>query len=159
MKVTLSGPGQGKRRVQVSGDLLGDDSPGGGVGGWKGEQAGKKRRPVLRFEGTPGWTESITLMLGAVEDDRSVEWQCRQLIAWGRRRKGALPPQLRLRGKVRVPTSLDWVIDSLEWGQQIRRPGDQVRVQQQVTITLSEYNRPPKAKPPTKKGKKKKKRP
>lgn len=152
MRVVISGPGQGKRRVRISGVLLGDDAVAGGVGGWEADKAGKKRRPVLRFGGTPGWEVTLTLMLGVAEDDKSVEWPCRQLVAWGRRRKGALPPRLKIAGKVRVPTGADWVIDSIEWGPQIRRASDRARVQQQVTVKLIEYNRPPKK--PTEKPKK-----
>ena len=152
MKVVIGGPGQGKRRVRISAHLLGDDAVSGGVGGWEAQQAGKRRRPVLQFKGTPGWEVTLTLMLGDPGGQASVEWACRQLVAWGRRRKGALPPRLKIAGKVRVPTSVDWVIDSIEWGPQIRRESDKVRIRQQVTVKLIEYNRPPKK--PTEKPKK-----
>lgn len=156
MKVAIIGP-SGKRRVRVTGVLVGDDAVSGGVGGWEAEQAGKRRRPVLRFKGNPGWSLQVTLVLGSAAEEKSIEAQCRQLVAWGRRPKVGLPPRVKVAGKVRAPLGVDWVIDSLDWGAQIRR-GDGRRIQQQVTVTLLEYNKPPPAKKPTEKGKKKKRK-
>jgi hypothetical protein len=130
-------------------DLLGHDAPSGGVGGWEAEQAGKKKRPVLRWAGRPGHEQTIVVMIDGFDTNTSVEATCRRLGSWGRGRKDTPPPRLQVTGRyLRSPANVAWVITGLEWGDQIRR-GDGRRIQQVVTLTLSEWNKAPQ--PPPKK--------
>lgn len=139
----------GKRRG-IRFELTDSDEVGGGVGGWNAEQAGRRKRPVLRYAGRPGWTLSLPLIIDNLEADRSIELRCRQLLAWGRPApRSALPPRLRVEGPIRAPQVVDWVIDSIDWGEQIRNDRGH-RVQQELTLKLIEYNRPPKKKKPKK---------
>ena len=137
----------------VVGDLVGDDGPGGGIGGWEGEQAGKQKKPVLRYAGRPGRTQQITLMFDGVDTGTVVESAVRQLETWGAGRKNTQPPRLSVTGRLlRSPASVSWVITGLEYGEQIRR-GDGRRIRQEVTVSLAEWNKAPAKKKP-KKGKK-----
>lgn len=154
---------RGTERPRLIADLYGDDSTDGGVGGWEAEQAGKRRRPALRYSGRPGHQLTVTLMIHSGFTNKPVEAKCRQLAAWGRppvrrgkKKAGArIPPRLEVLGPyLRSPRGVSWVIDSIEWGEQVRR-GDGRRIQQLVTVTFVEWNKPP---PPPKKKKKKDKK-
>lgn len=147
-----------QKRV-ITADLFGDDSLSGGVGGWESENVGKTKRPALRYTGNPGWQYQLPLIFDGAPTNASVESRCRQLQKWGRGgRRGAQPPRLLISGKLlRAPKGIAWVIDSLEWGPQMRRP-DGRRIQQQVTVNLIQWSKPPPP-PPKKKKKKPKKKP
>ena len=127
----------------VVGDLVGDDGPGGGIGGWEGEQAGKKKRPVTRYGGRLARTQQITVMFDGVDTGTVVESKVRQLESWAAGRKGKQPPRLSVTGRLlRSPNGVAWVITALEYGEQIRR-ADGRRLRQQVTVSLVEWNKPP----------------
>lgn len=141
-------------------DLLGDDQPGGGVGGWEEVQGGKRGRAQgLAFKGSPAFTLTLPLGFNGLEVNgpksaMSVESQCRRLVALGRPAgKGGLPPKLHVAGLVRVPSNIVWVIDSIEWGTQIRDASGS-RVQQLFDLTLIQWRKPPKS--PAKDSRKKK---
>ncbi|MCB9377084.1 MAG: hypothetical protein H6515_14610 [Microthrixaceae bacterium] len=151
--VTLRPAGKGPT---LTFELDGDDQVTGGVGGWEAEQAGKKKRPVVRWAGTPGWNVQLPLVLDGVRGEKSVEAACRRITAWGRPQGDAKPTRLKLDGPVRVPASVVWVIDSIELGAQMRR-NDGRRIMQELTLTLVEYHPAPAKTPPAKKHRDKKK--
>lgn len=129
-------------------DLLGDDQPGGGVGGWEETEGGKRGRGAgLAYRGAPAYTLSLPLGFNGISSGQavSVEPQCRRLVDLGRAtKKGGLPPRLHVQGLIRVPSNIDWVIDSIEWGTQIRNAAG-ARVQQQLTLNLVQYRKPKKS--------------
>lgn len=137
-------------------DLLGDDQPGGGVGGWEEVEGGKRARG-LAFKGSPSYTLTLPLGFNGLEVNGpgskvSIEQQCRRLVDLGRPAgKGGRPPKLHVAGLVRVPSTIEWVIDSIEWGAQIRNDAG-ARVQQQFTLNLIQWRKPPKS--PAKKSRK-----
>lgn len=135
-----------KDAAKLKCDLFGDDDVAVAVGGWEEVEYGKKkrRRTGMAFKGSPAY--SITLALafngiggGGVGDAKSVEAQCRRLVAMGRPRKpGGRPPLLRLSGPLRVPSGVTWVVSSIEWGAQVR-DSDGRRVQQHFELTLTQH--------------------
>lgn len=132
-------------------DLLGDDQPSGGVGGWEDVEGGKRGRGAgLAFKGSPSYTLALPLGFNGLETKGpgskvSIEQECRRLNDLGRpAKKGALPPRIHVAGLVRVPSNLEWVIDSIEWGTQIRNEAG-ARVQQQFTLSLIQYRKPRKS--------------
>jgi hypothetical protein len=123
--------------------LLGDDELTGGVGGWE-VVARPRRKAAAEWGGTDAWTLSLPLMATGMESSRgrdaSIEGALRALIAAGTpSAKTGQPPVLKVTGPVRVPSSsIRWVIQSIEWGAQIRNNAGQ-RVQQEFTLALLEY--------------------
>lgn len=125
--------------------LAGDDSVGGGVGGW--ESVPRPRRTATAdWIGSPPWTLALPLITSGVDvrgnRDVSVESKIRRLIALAEpTRKTGEPPILRISGPVRQPSPrMRWVITDLEWGAQMRNRRGQ-RIQQEVTVHLLEYVR------------------
>lgn len=144
--VTLRQTGKGGHTWTAT--LDGDDEVTGGVGGWDAEQAGKSKRPVMRWAGVQGYQITIPLTLDQTATNGSVESACRRLTQLGRPPKGRIRPKpLRLAGLLRVPTHLSWVITGIEWGEQIRR-SDGRRTYQEISLTLSEYHLAPAKKAP-----------
>lgn len=145
--IVLSVVGQKNRGLEC--DLLGDDQPGGGVGGWEEVEGGKRGRG-LAFKGSPSYTLALPLGFNGLEvkgpgSAVSIEQQCRRLANLGRpARKGGRPPKLHVAGLVRVPTNVEWVIDAIEWGTQIRNDSG-ARVQQQFQLSLIQWRKPPKS--------------
>ncbi len=132
-------------------DLRGDDQPGGGVGGWEETEGGKRGRGAgLAFRGSPAYTLSLPLGFNGLETAGpgsrvSVEPQCRRLVNMGRsQKKAGRPPKLHVNGLVRVPSNIEWVIDSIEWGEQIRDASG-ARVQQLFTLNLIQWRKPRKS--------------
>ena len=157
--------GRGKKATHLRADLLGDDVVTGGVGGWEMADATSKRTKGFAFRGTPQRTITLPLAFNGLEArgrgrHSVVEPRCRRLVAWSRPRPAAKgkkgkrrPPAMRIRGLVRMSGGR-WVIESIEWGEQIRNSQGR-RIQQRFTLTLVEWRPPPRKKPPAKKGKKK----
>lgn len=121
---------------------LGDGSatPSGGVGGWEVVNR-PRRRPLTNWRGTP---EPLRLSVPVLIDgwpNQSVEDECQTLLVMGGLTgDDRQPPLLTLLGD--IPYNVDrrpnlrWVIEALEWGAYLRRPGDDARVRQAVTIGL-----------------------
>jgi hypothetical protein len=118
----------------------GTTTPSGGVGGWE-TIPRPRRRPLTAWRGTP---EPLRLSIPVLIDgwpDESVEDDCNVLLVMGGLHgSDREPPELVLRGGVpynveRRP-NLKWVIESLDWGAYTRRPDDDARVRQAVTINL-----------------------
>ena len=147
---------RGTQRKVVA-DLVGDDSPGGGIGGWEGSQAGKKKRPAMRFTGRSARTQKVVLMLDGYDTNTPVESSVRQIESWAAGRKGNRPPQVLVSGALlRSAKTVPWVITGVEYGEQIRR-ADGRRVRQELTVSFTEWSKPPpkKKKKPKKKADKK----
>lgn len=139
-----------KKAATLRCDLLGDDQVSGGVGGWEEVEYGKKnRRQGLAYKGAPAYSVTLPLGFDGISSGRatSVEDKCRRLVELGQGsgKKGSRPPKIRIEGLVRVPGHVEWVIDSITWGTQIRNGAGQ-RVQQQFELTLIQYRRVRRAK-------------
>lgn len=128
----------------------GDVTLSGGMGGWE-AVARPERRPLTVWRG-PG--DPLTLALPLLFDGwasadpahnggYSVEAPIRLLERMAGLDKGdPEPPQLVLEGSLPHDASQTgkrpnrWVIDSIEWGEVIRRPSDGVRVRQACMVTF-----------------------
>lgn len=122
---------------------LGEDSPelSGGVGGWEAVNR-PGRRPLTVWRGvTEPLKIDIPLLLDDFAADGSVESPCRVLERMGGLdRNDPEPPTLVVEGALPHDESRAksnrWVIDSLEWGDSLRRSSDGHRTRQAVKVTL-----------------------
>lgn len=121
--------------------LIGRDTLTGGAGGWT-DVPRPRRRAGVQWEGTPGYTTVVPLLLDGLRDDRldvSVERECQLLDALGRPTdRTNEPPVLRLIGPLKAPATARWVIHEIFWGDELRDRRDR-RVYQPVTVTFKQY--------------------
>ncbi len=124
--------------------LYGDDEVSGGVGGWEVIERPRRKASVEWVGVRAPWTISLPLLTDGLDvlpgDNRSVEPKIDALISLAQIAPGRdQPPVLTLSGPIRVRRpNMRWVIESFQWGPQVRR-SDAARVQQEVTVTLLEY--------------------
>jgi hypothetical protein len=124
--------------------LNGDDEVSGGVGGWEVVPRPRRKASVEWVGVTQPWTLALPLITDGLDvregDNRSVEPKLDALIFLAQVVPGgSQPPVLTVSGPVRVRRpNMRWVIQSFEWGAQVRR-SDQARVQQMFTVNLLEY--------------------
>lgn len=127
----------------VSFDQTDYESIAGGVGGW--EDIDRPRNTsALGWVGTPAKTLTLPLALDGMEAvgvgiDRSVEPPCALVASWGLPARGTgVPPILQVLGLVTVSPAERWVVDGIDWGPYVVNR-DNVRVQQNLTLTLKRY--------------------
>lgn len=116
-------------------------TPSGGVGGW--ESIDRPRRPQATvWQGQPSESVQFILFFDKWVDGVSVEPQLQTLRQMGTPHpKTDEPPRLRLvYGKLGRGKAL-WVIDTIEWGEELRR-GDLKRTRAEVTVTLLRHHAP-----------------
>lgn len=136
-------------------DLVADDQLRGGIGMWTTVNR-PRRRDAIEWAGTSGYSYVLPLLLDGTEQsigvDRSVEPECRRLLAWSGEatRTTDEPTVLLATGPLKTPPNVRWVITDLAWGGQIRN-GNGNRVQQYVTVTLIQHTAPTIRKSPAKK--------
>lgn len=124
-------------------DLVGDDTLTGGVGAWATVNR-PRHRDAVEWTGTSGYTYVLPLLLDGTEIsvgvDRTVEAECRTLIDWAAKPTKATsqPVVLVATGPLKTAPTTRWVITDLAWGGQIRNANGK-RVQQYVTVTLTEH--------------------
>lgn len=124
-------------------DLVGDDQLSGGVAAW-GTIERPRRRTAVEWTGTSGLTYVLPLLLDGMETtrghDTSVETQCRLLQDWASEptKATAQPVVLRATGPLQTGPNVRWVISNLEWGAKSRNAAGK-RVQQYVTVTLTQH--------------------
>lgn len=133
---------QGNDRPLIVAEQIGDDTLDGGVGGW--EALDRPGGPAITsWNGTPAVTWTIPMSLDGMHDNRDevIERECQLLDAWGKPQAGDdRPPVLVVNARVgRAPATARWVIQSIEWGAQVRNDNDE-RIRQDVTLVLLEHN-------------------
>lgn len=123
--------------------LVGDDQLTGGVGAWTVLNR-PRRRDAIEFSGVSGFTYVLPLLLDGTEtttgQDTSIESGCQTLLDWASAVKKSTrqPTVLKATGPLKTGDAVRWVITNLEWGAQIRNDAGN-RVQQYVTVTLTQY--------------------
>jgi hypothetical protein len=124
--------------------LLGEEAPqlSGGFGGWN--VIGRPRDVGMTvWDGVEPYQLTLPLMLDAFADNRSQEGIIRRLTAVARGDRESPPGVLTVEGLPSLsPPSRHWVIESMEFGDAIRRVSDMHRTRQQLTLALREYVRP-----------------
>lgn len=136
-------------------DLVANDDLRGGTGVWTTVNR-PRRRDAIEWVGTSGFTYVLPLLLDGTEVlvgyDRPVEADCRRLLAWSAEPTKASdePVILVATGPLRTPPNVRWVITDLAWGGQIRNEKGR-RVQQYVTVTLTQHTAPSVRKSPAQK--------
>jgi len=135
--VTIWRAGKNTPRLELL--LIGDDQPTGGVGGWEiTDRAG--RRPMTGWVGVPGLQWILPLSFDGGPAELSVENAIQTLTSWGQPTgKNDAPPELRVWTNLgRVPQRIKWVIQDIEWLDQVRNAAEQ-RTRQDINLTLVQY--------------------
>ena len=133
---------EAKRREFVRLDLVGDAQLSGGVGAWS-VVSRPRRTDALEFTGVTGLTYVLPLLLDGMEAspgvDVSVELGCTRLLDWAGtvKKQTRQPVVVTAPGPLKTSPAIRWAITDLEWGAQVRVGG--YRVQQYVTVTLTQY--------------------
>lgn len=110
----------------------------GGHGGW--EVLGRPGKVgSTRYAGTAPLQQDIPILLDGFAGDRSVQGQVNRLIELSRPQGGKRPPRVKVAGPVHR-TSLVWVIEDIQWGGALRRPGVGL-VRQELTLQLLQFVR------------------
>lgn len=119
--------------------LLGEAAPvvTSGYGGW--EVVGRPRRQGLtEWRGREPYRLSLDLLIDNFEKNTSIERLCSTLERMAvPPRAHAEPPVIDIDGAV-PHSDLDWVIDTINWGDSIRNR-DGHRVRQKVTVIFLRY--------------------
>lgn len=136
-QVSIRRVGTDRPRLEL--EMIGDDEVTGGDAQWTlNDRAG--RNPMTVWEGTTAVTWTLPLTFDNFDEGSSVERQVAQLASW--REPGDnddQPPHLVVNAPAgRAPSTKRWVIQSIEWGDQIRN-GAGNRVRQDLRLTLLEY--------------------
>ena len=121
--------------------LLGPEPPqlSGGVGGWS-VVARPREVGMTVWEGSEPYTLSLSLMLDRFAEGRSIEAKLRQLTRVGRGDRESPPGTLRVRG-LPLP-DVRWFIETIDYGEPIRRTTDAARVRQPLVLQLREFVSP-----------------
>jgi hypothetical protein len=129
----------GNPSPSVTLEQTGDDSLEGGVGGWEVLDR-PTREAMTAWRGTPGLTWTLPVSLVNLDSGISVERDIALLESWARPTDAlGRPPQLVVAADVgRAPSTARWVINGIEWGEQIRNGANQ-RIRQDLTLTLLKY--------------------
>ena len=110
-----------------------------GYGGW--EEVARPRRVALTlWRGRSPYRMTLPLLLDAwdTQRDEDVEADVRVLERMARPAgEGLDPPTVRAEGALPRGSQVEWVVESLEWGESLTR-GDGRRVRQAVTVGLLE---------------------
>jgi hypothetical protein len=118
--------------------LMGEGSPRyvGGFGGWDVTQR-PRQVGMTTWAGSEPLSLELSLVFDGLRGERSQEPVLRKLYAVARGDDDSPPGILNVRGIALVAD--DWVIDTLDMGDALRRDYDHAIVRQQVTLTLREY--------------------
>lgn len=134
-EIVFSSPGYVPVRA-----LLGDGTPGysGGVGGWS-EIERPKRQSLTEWVGTTPHRLVIPILIDGFADGVSVQAACDSLQKMGEPQRGLVqPPTVSIEGAVRG-TSLDWVIEDIEWGEgELRDEVTELIIRQPGVVSLLE---------------------
>lgn len=119
--------------------LIGPDGVGitGGYGGWTVIDRPREVSMTV-WEGIAPFELTLSLMLDAYAAGLSQEPVLRALNRVARGDRESAPGIVTLDGIPSLPVD-EWVIQSMEFGEPIRRTGDMHRTRQPVTIGLTEY--------------------
>jgi hypothetical protein len=121
--------------------LLGEESPTvTGGGGWS-VIARPRDVGMTVWEGIEPCTLALSLMLDGFADRHSQEPALRGLFRVARGDRESPPGIVTVEGIPSLPAR-EWVIDSIDFGEAIRRVSDMHRTRQQLTLSLREYVRP-----------------
>lgn len=123
--------------------LIGDDALSGGLGGWEVvDRPG--RRGAAEWVKVDPWRLAVPLLTTGFDVrpgvNVSVEPKLLALmrLAW-KVPGGSQPPIITAAGPIRVPRpDMRWVVEDIEWGEQVRRSDGQ-RIQQAMTVKLLEH--------------------
>lgn len=117
----------------------GPPTPSGGGGGWE-SVALMRTHAVMVWRGTSGVVQSVPMVLGATSAQVPVGPMLQALTLMWRPEDDGPPPVVRIyaEGDTVLYQNLDYVITNMELGDAVASPA-QLRVQQAVTLELTEY--------------------
>ncbi|MBB3041027.1 hypothetical protein [Nocardioides soli] len=123
-------------------DLVGEDKLSGGVATWSTLNR-PRRRDAIQFDGVTGFTYVLPLLINGLDAapgvDLVVEPRVQVLQSWASSVQTTRQPVvLRATGPLQTPETVRWVITGLDWGAKVRDNRGR-RIQQYVTVTLTQY--------------------
>lgn len=123
--------------------LMGDGAatPTGGVGGWQ-----QKERPdaksLTTWSGQGTFTQDVPILINGFKDNNSVQGQANDIISLGRKTdEDEVPPVFRIFGAVWMQW-LPYVLEGVDWGEEVIRDVDTRLLRQELTLHIAEYEDP-----------------
>jgi hypothetical protein len=123
--------------------LMGEGAatPTGGIGGWQQVQR-PDAKSLTEWSGQDTVTQSIPIMIDGWGDSRSIQGQVNDIIALGRNpQDDEVPPVFRIFGPIHFPW-LQWVLENIEWGEEVIRDHDTTLLRQEAILHVAEYEDP-----------------
>lgn len=119
----------------------GPATPDGGIGGWQ-----QKERPdaksVTEWTGQSTITQSVPLLLNGYMEGNVIQGQANDIIALGRKTDDdEVPPVFRMFGPIHFGW-LPWVLESIDWGEDVIRDQNTNLMRQECTLHVAEYEDP-----------------
>jgi hypothetical protein len=155
--VSPAGPGILALRTDL--DTLAPAS--GSQAGWTAQDRARQLSASV-WTGVAPWQLTLPIVLdgyrdlhGSNDHPASVETLVARVESWRRKTTGpkgtGLPALLAISGPVIAPRGVQWVLTGVVYGDRIRDPKTGQRTQQQLTLTLQQYDAPDLVKSPAKK--------
>lgn len=123
--------------------LMGDGpaTPTGGLGGWQ-QVPRPDAKSLTEWSGQDTVTQSIPLLINGFKEGNSVQGQANDIIALGRNTEGdEVPPVFRIFGAIHFQW-LQWVLEEVEWTDEVIRDPDTTLLRQEVVLKVAEFEDP-----------------
>lgn len=123
--------------------LMGDGpaTPTGGVGGWQ-QQPRPDAKSLTEWSGQDTFTQSVPILINGYKEENSVQGQANDIIALGRNTTDdEVPPVFRIFGAIWMPW-LQWVLEDVEWTDEVIRDTDTTLLRQEVVLHIAEFEDP-----------------
>lgn len=132
-------PSEGVDLRVLHGD--GPATPTGGVGGWQ-QVARTDAKSMTEWSGNDTFTQDIPVLLNGFKEGNVVQGQANDIIALGRKTDDdEVPPVFRMVGAIWMPW-LPWVLEDVEWTDEVIRDDDTRLLRQEVVLKVAEFEDP-----------------
>lgn len=119
----------------------GPATPDGGIGGWQ-QMPRPDAKSLTEWSGQDTITQSIPILMNGFIEDNNIQGQANDIIALGRKTTGdEVPPVFRMFGPIHFQW-LPWVLESVEWGEEVIRDNETNLMRQECTLHVAEYEDP-----------------
>jgi hypothetical protein len=113
----------------------------GGIGGWQ-QVERPDAKSLTEWSGQGTVTQSVPLMLNGFKQGDSIQGQANDIIALGRNTTDdEVPPVFRMFGAIHFQW-LPWVLEDVEWTDEVIRDNDTTLLRQEVILHVAEFEDP-----------------
>lgn len=110
----------------------------GGLGGWQ-QTERPDAKSLTEWIGQGSVTQSVPVLLNGLKESNSVQGQANDIIALGRNTEDdEVPPVFRMFGAVHF-SWLTWVLEDIEWTDEVIRDRDTTLLRQEVILHVAEF--------------------